>query len=123
MEFVGEVFADFLGLNQSKFQWIIDQKEREEEERRERRARRARQREEAAAAAAAGAASAADALEAGGGSRQAAPGPTLGAVGALEARDPQQGEGESKARDRARRAASPPRAVEAVHDAGGDVPR
>ncbi len=32
MEFVGLVTADILGLNQSKFQYVIDAKERQEEE-------------------------------------------------------------------------------------------
>lgn len=50
MEFVGEVFADFFGLNQSKFQWIIDIKQREDEAIARRAARRAaRERQRAAA--------------------------------------------------------------------------
>jgi len=32
MEFAGEVLAEFFGLNQSKYQWVIDQMEREREE-------------------------------------------------------------------------------------------
>ena len=68
MEFVGEVFADFFGLSQSKFQWIIDQKEREDAEKAARRARREQRRREEAAAAAAAEAAAADALERGSGS-------------------------------------------------------
>ena len=31
-EFMGEVFANFFGLTQSKYQWVIDAKQREEEE-------------------------------------------------------------------------------------------
>jgi len=32
MEFMGEVFANFLGLNKSKYQWILDAKEKEKKE-------------------------------------------------------------------------------------------
>ena len=32
MEFVGEVCADFLGLNDSQYQWIIDEHRRREQE-------------------------------------------------------------------------------------------
>ena len=32
MEFVGEVCADFLGLNDSQYQWIIDEHRRREAE-------------------------------------------------------------------------------------------
>ena len=32
MEFVGEVCADFLGLNDSQYQWIIDEQRRREED-------------------------------------------------------------------------------------------
>ena len=32
IEFVGEVCADFLGLNDSQYQWIIDEQRRREEE-------------------------------------------------------------------------------------------
>ena len=31
-EFMGEVFANFFGITQSKYQWVIDAKNREEEE-------------------------------------------------------------------------------------------
>ncbi|EEY65874.1 uncharacterized protein PITG_03403 [Phytophthora infestans T30-4] len=37
MDFAGEVLANFLGLNQSKYQWIIAAQEREEEEKQQRR--------------------------------------------------------------------------------------
>ncbi|POM80907.1 Expressed Hypothetical protein [Phytophthora palmivora] len=37
MDFAGEVLANFLGLNQSKYQWIIEAQEREEEEKQQRR--------------------------------------------------------------------------------------
>ncbi|KAL3673515.1 hypothetical protein V7S43_001223 [Phytophthora oleae] len=37
MDFAGEVLANFLGLNESKYQWIIDAQEREEEEKQQRR--------------------------------------------------------------------------------------
>ncbi|GMF33840.1 unnamed protein product [Phytophthora fragariaefolia] len=37
MDFAGEVLANFLGLTQSKYQWILDAQEREEEERQQRR--------------------------------------------------------------------------------------
>ena len=30
MEYVGDVLVDFLGLNQSKYQWVIDMHEAEE---------------------------------------------------------------------------------------------
>ena len=33
MEFMGEVFANFLGLNKSKYQWILDAKEKRNERR------------------------------------------------------------------------------------------
>lgn len=46
MEFMGEIFADFFGLNQSKFQWIIDQKAREDEAA-ARKARRRREQQDA----------------------------------------------------------------------------
>mmetsp|Transcript_2722 Transcript_2722/g.7471 ORF Transcript_2722/g.7471 Transcript_2722/m.7471 type:complete len:188 (+) Transcript_2722:56-619(+) len=36
MEFAGEMLAEFFGLNKSKFQWVIDQVEREKEEARQR---------------------------------------------------------------------------------------
>jgi hypothetical protein len=47
MEAVGEVFVNFLGLNQSKFQWIIDQKEREDEAAERRRIRALKQQDAA----------------------------------------------------------------------------
>ncbi|KAG1684078.1 hypothetical protein DVH05_007918 [Phytophthora capsici] len=37
MDFAGEVLANFLGLNESKYQWIIDAQVREEEEKQQRR--------------------------------------------------------------------------------------
>ncbi|KAG7392509.1 hypothetical protein PHYPSEUDO_000197 [Phytophthora pseudosyringae] len=37
MDFAGEVLANFLGLTQSKYQWIVDAQEREEEEKQQRR--------------------------------------------------------------------------------------
>ncbi|KAH7479139.1 hypothetical protein KRP22_010811 [Phytophthora ramorum] len=37
MDFAGEVLANFLGLTQSKYQWILDAHEREEEEELQRR--------------------------------------------------------------------------------------
>ena len=112
MEMVGEVFADFFGLNQSKFQWIIDQKEREDEERRERRARRAARREQAAAAAAAGAALAADALEAGSPSQLDSQGPAVGSPAPAGA----QASGSQQQHRSGRRAESP---VRGVHGGGG----
>ena len=33
-EFMGEIFANFFGLTQSKYQWVIDMKEAEEEKER-----------------------------------------------------------------------------------------
>ncbi len=42
---MGEVFADFFGLTQSKFQWAIDAKKREDEEAERRRRRRMRERQ------------------------------------------------------------------------------
>eukprot|EP00644_Phytophthora_capsici_P002213 jgi/Phyca11/8313/fgenesh1_pm.PHYCAscaffold_27_\ len=36
MDFAGEVLANFLGLNESKYQWIIDAQVREEEEKQQR---------------------------------------------------------------------------------------
>ncbi|EGZ28248.1 hypothetical protein PHYSODRAFT_248430 [Phytophthora sojae] len=37
MDFAGEVLANFLGLTQSKYRWILDAQEREEEETQQRR--------------------------------------------------------------------------------------
>ncbi|KAJ0404526.1 hypothetical protein P43SY_001626 [Pythium insidiosum] len=37
LDFAGEVVANFLGLTQSQYQWILDIQEREKEERRQRR--------------------------------------------------------------------------------------
>ncbi|CEG48045.1 FAM177 family [Plasmopara halstedii] len=37
LDFAGEVVANFLGLNQSKYQWIIDAQEREEQKKQQRR--------------------------------------------------------------------------------------
>jgi hypothetical protein len=37
MDFAGEVLANFLGLTQSKYQWILDAQAREEEEKEQRR--------------------------------------------------------------------------------------
>ena len=33
MEFLGEIAANFFGLNQSKYQWIVNAKKKEEAER------------------------------------------------------------------------------------------
>ena len=35
MEFTGEIFANFFGLTQSRYQWVLDAKEQEERERRQ----------------------------------------------------------------------------------------
>ncbi|ETI40494.1 hypothetical protein F442_13961 [Phytophthora nicotianae P10297] len=45
MDFAGEVLANFLGLNQSKYQWIIDAQVRQEEEKQQRRLERSQQRQ------------------------------------------------------------------------------
>ncbi|KAE9043928.1 hypothetical protein PR003_g3251 [Phytophthora rubi] len=37
MDFTGEVLANFLGLTQSKYQWVLEAQEREEEEKQQRR--------------------------------------------------------------------------------------
>ncbi|KAG7394917.1 hypothetical protein PHYBOEH_004474 [Phytophthora boehmeriae] len=37
MEFAGEVIADFFGLTQSKYQWVLDAQKRDEEEKQLRR--------------------------------------------------------------------------------------
>ena len=77
MEFVGEVAADFLGLNQSKFQWAIDQKALEDATKaRRRKAKAERERAAAASVAAQQVAVSAlrdDALEAGASPGAAAP--------------------------------------------------
>jgi hypothetical protein len=36
LDFAGEVLANFLGLTQSEYQWMVDMKEREEDDKRQR---------------------------------------------------------------------------------------
>ncbi|KAF1775444.1 FAM177 family [Phytophthora cactorum] len=45
MDFAGEVMANFLGLNQSKYQWIIDAQAREEEDKQQRQLERRQRRQ------------------------------------------------------------------------------
>ncbi|KAG2769637.1 hypothetical protein PC129_g1031 [Phytophthora cactorum] len=45
MNFAGEVMANFLGLNQSKYQWIIDAQAREEEDKQQRQLERRQRRQ------------------------------------------------------------------------------
>ena len=40
MEFVGEIAANFMGLTKSRYQWVIDQAERDEEARKQKEAKK-----------------------------------------------------------------------------------